>query len=53
VARKANDDLWSSVISGEIRSPIDKVFDIEHAAIALDRMSKNQHFGKIVLLVND
>ena len=53
VARLANDDLWTFVLNGEIKSPIDKVFDLEDAAIALDRMNNNQHFGKIALLVSD
>ena len=53
VARLANDDLWTFVLNGEIKSPIDKVFDLEDAAIALDRMNNNQHFGKIALLVGD
>jgi len=50
VARRANDDLWRSVEIGEIASPIDRVFPLEDATLALQRMNANEHFGKIVLL---
>ena len=53
VARLANDDLWGFVLRGAIRSPIDKVYNLEDAAIALDRMNKNEHFGKIALLLDN
>jgi len=51
VRRKANEDLWDSVVRGEIASPIDKVFPLADAATALARMNANEHFGKIILQV--
>ena len=51
VARLARDDLWDAVAAGELTLPIDKVFALEDARAALDRMAANEHFGKIVLRV--
>ena len=52
VANLANKDLWNLVLDGKIRHHIDKVFPLEDAKNALEIMNKNNHFGKIVLLVN-
>ena len=51
VRHNANKDLWDAVVSGEIASPIDKIYPLEEAANALARMNANEHFGKIVLQV--
>ena len=48
VARLAREDLWDAVAAGELTLPIDKVFALEDARAALDRMAANEHFGKIV-----
>ncbi|MGI9378792.1 MAG: zinc-binding dehydrogenase [Methyloligellaceae bacterium] len=53
VAQLANADLWDLVVQGKIKPPIDKTFALDDAAEALDRMNKNKHFGKIVLLPDD
>ncbi len=53
VLRRAGDELGSAIERGEIRSPIDKVFPLEETAQALARMNANEHFGKIVLLLDD
>ena len=52
VANLANKDLWDLVLDGKIRHHIDKVFPLESAKDALEIMNKNNHFGKLVLLVN-
>ena len=52
VANLANKDLWNLVLDGKIRHHIDKVFPLEGAKDALEIMNKNNHFGKLVLLVN-
>ena len=51
VAWLARDDLWDAVAAGELTLPIDRVFALEDARAALDRMAANEHFGKIVLRV--
>ncbi len=51
VARLTRADLWDAVAAGELALPIDKVFALEDARAALDRMAANEHFGKIVLRV--
>ena len=53
VLRMANDELGGAVERGEIRSPIDKIFPLEEAVQALERMNANEHFGKIILLPGD
>jgi NADPH:quinone reductase-like Zn-dependent oxidoreductase len=35
---------------GALRLPIDKIYRIEEAAEAFERMERNRHFGKIVLV---
>ncbi|MGF6637358.1 zinc-binding dehydrogenase [Paraburkholderia sp. MM6662-R1] len=44
-------DLSAAIADRRLRLPIDRVFPLEQAAAALDRMSSNAHFGKIVLSV--
>ena len=53
VTRRARDDgdLWDTLAAGKLSMPIDKVFALEDARAALDRMAANEHFGKIVLRV--
>jgi len=41
--------LGPALTAGALRMPIDKVYRFEQAAEALERMARNQHFGKIVL----
>ena len=48
---RADADLWDAVTAGKFKMPIDKVFALEDARAALDRMAANEHFGKIVLRV--
>ena len=52
VLRRANQDLAVAIESGKIASPIDTVFPLSEAALALARMNANDHFGKIVLKVD-
>jgi NADPH2:quinone reductase len=51
VTRAARDDgeLWDALAAGKLVMPIDKVFALDEARVALDHMTANQHFGKIVL----
>jgi NADPH2:quinone reductase len=42
-------DLWADVEAGRLRLPIDRVFTFDDIANAVDHMSANRHFGKIVL----
>ncbi|MGN6286168.1 MAG: zinc-binding dehydrogenase [Afipia sp.] len=42
-------DLWPAVESGKLRLPIDKVFAFSDIAQAVEYMTANKHFGKIVL----
>jgi NADPH2:quinone reductase len=51
VTRRMRADLWGDVASGRLRLPIDRVFPLDQAASALQRMRANAHFGKIVLSV--
>lgn len=44
-------DLSAAVSDGRLRLPIDKIFPLQDAASALERMNTNAHFGKIVLSV--
>ena len=48
VARAAR-VLGPALVDGRLRLPIDKVFPLEDAAAAFERMTRNEHFGKIVL----
>ena len=42
-------DIWPAVESGKLKLPIDRVFAFGDIAKAVDYMSANKHFGKIVL----
>ncbi|EKS42051.1 MAG TPA: quinone oxidoreductase [Afipia sp.] len=42
-------DIWPAVESGKLKLPIDRVFPFGDIAQAVDYMSANKHFGKIVL----
>ena len=42
-------DIWPAVEAGKLALPIDRVFPFDGIAQAVDYMSANQHFGKIVL----
>lgn len=47
----AADDLYSSIADGTLSLPIDQVFPLEETPEALNRMRRNEHFGKIVIEV--
>ena len=49
VSKLANDELWKFVLNDQIRHPIDSVFKLNDAELALNRMNDNKHFGKIIL----
>lgn len=42
-------DIWPTVESGKLKLPIDRVFPFGDIAQAVEYMSANRHFGKIVL----
>ncbi len=42
-------DLHEAVNNGTLRLPIDSTFSLADTPLALRRMAKNQHFGKIVI----
>ena len=42
-------DIWPAVESGKLKLPIDRVFRFGEIAQAVEYMSANRHFGKIVL----
>ncbi|WIG51538.1 MAG: zinc-binding dehydrogenase [Afipia sp.] len=42
-------DIWPAVESGKLKLPIDRIFPFGDIAQAVDYMSANRHFGKIVL----
>ena len=42
-------DMWPAVESGKLKVPIDRVFAFGDIAQAVEYMSANKHFGKIVL----
>ncbi|CAN5430897.1 zinc-binding dehydrogenase [soil metagenome] len=46
---KVRQDIWPAVESGQLKLPIDRVFPFGDIAQAVDYMSANKHFGKIVL----
>lgn len=46
---KVKQDIWPAVESGKLKLPIDRVFAFGDIAQAVDYMSANRHFGKIVL----
>lgn len=42
-------DIWPAVEAGKLTLPIHRVFPFDDIAQAVDEMSANRHFGKIVL----
>lgn len=46
---KVKQDIWPAVESGKLKLPIDRTFSFGDIAQAVDYMSANRHFGKIVL----
>jgi NADPH2:quinone reductase len=46
---KVKQDIWPAVESGKLKLPIAKVFPFGEINQAVDYMSANRHFGKIVL----
>jgi len=46
---RVKQDIWPAVESGKLKLPIDRVFAFGDIAQAVDYMSANKHFGKIVL----
>lgn len=46
---RVKQDIWPAVESGKLKLPIDRVFAFDDIAQAVDYMSANKHFGKIVL----
>ena len=53
VAKLANNDLWASVLAGNIRHVIYSKMHLTKAKEALDIMNKNSHFGKIILFTDE
>ncbi|HEY5211202.1 MAG TPA: zinc-binding dehydrogenase [Stellaceae bacterium] len=51
IARLMRDDIWHFVEDGTLRLPLDRTFALDETAAALQYMSANKHFGKIVLTV--
>ena len=45
-------NLWSAVEAGQFALPIDRKFSLDDAIAAVEYMTSNQHFGKIVLNVD-
>jgi NADPH2:quinone reductase len=43
--------LGPALAEGALRLPIDKVYPLEAAPAAFERMQRNEHFGKIVLAI--
>jgi NADPH2:quinone reductase len=48
---RVKQDIWPAVESGKLKLPIDRVFPFGDIAKAVEYMSANKHFGKIVLKV--
>lgn len=51
IFKQVKADLWPAVESGKLKLPIDRVFPFGDIAQAVEYMSANRHFGKIVLKV--
>src|SRR6202011_3653861 len=49
IVRLMRSDLWKAVVSGTIRLPVDRVFELDQAVTAHAYMASNAHFGKIIL----
>ena len=46
---KVKQDIWPAVESGKLKLPVDRVFGFGDIAQAVDYMTANKHFGKIIL----
>jgi NADPH:quinone reductase len=46
-------DLWDMVEAGKLTIPIDSEYSLDEAPAAVEHMRANQHFGKIVLNLED
>jgi NADPH2:quinone reductase len=51
-AQAMHGDLWGAVTAGLLAIPIDRTFPLDQAEAAQARMRTNQHFGKIVMVVD-
>jgi NADPH:quinone reductase-like Zn-dependent oxidoreductase len=51
VAQQLQHQVWPLLQQGRVRPVIDMVFPLAAANLAHERMSNNQHFGKIVLSI--
>ncbi|HET7793777.1 MAG TPA: zinc-binding dehydrogenase [Rhizobacter sp.] len=49
IVSRVRSDLGEAIASGQLGLPIDRCFPFEQAAEALATMSRNTHFGKLVL----
>ena len=49
INRLALQDLWAPLADGRLTLPIDEVFAFDRVGEAMDKMRRNDHFGKIVL----
>ncbi|MCP4183212.1 MAG: zinc-binding dehydrogenase [Hyphomicrobiales bacterium] len=52
IAGELEQQVWPLIEQGKIRPVIDRVFPLEHAAAAHERMESSTHIGKIMLDVN-
>ncbi len=51
IVRKARADLFPALERGDIRPvPIDRTFALDEVRAAVERMTRNEHFGKIAML---
>jgi NADPH2:quinone reductase len=46
---KVKQDIWPGGESGKLKPPVDRAFGFGDIAQAVDYMTANKHFGKIVL----
>ena len=49
INRRASADLAGPLAEGKLKMPIDEVFPFAQVEVAMGKMARNQHFGKIVL----
>ncbi|HOE17077.1 MAG TPA: zinc-binding dehydrogenase [Syntrophorhabdaceae bacterium] len=52
VILKAKEALTPAMEKGAVHMPVDKIFPLEQAAQAFERMEKNLSFGKIILAID-
>ena len=50
VAKSAFNDLWDAIASKHLQMPIDSKFEFKDIDIALLRMARNEHIGRIMLV---